>query len=131
MDVFYSIAIEVKNTLFYSVLPTLAYFKHEYLRSRAYKCLSLSSSSSLSDRFSNYSSIEILVLISWIPASKNFTFWKNNFLPFVESTSSSNFFAILRTLCSIRGLGIRRPHGKTFRGPSDLRPWNKEIWIRL
>ena len=44
--------------------------KHEYLRSRAYICLSLSSPSSQS--YSNYATIEILVLVSWIPASKNF-----------------------------------------------------------
>ena len=38
--------------------------KHEYLRSRASKCLSLSSS--FSHGYSTLSSIEILVLISWI-----------------------------------------------------------------
>ena len=44
--------------------------KHEYLRSCAYICLSLSSPSSgyLSIKSQ---SIEILVLTSWIPASKN------------------------------------------------------------
>ena len=58
--------------------PTF-HFKHEYLRSRAYKCLSLSSSSSdsyLSVKslrfFCILSFIEIIVLISWIPASENF-----------------------------------------------------------
>ena len=47
------------------------YFKHEYLRSRASTCMSLSSSvpGHLSIKSST---IEILVLISWIPASKNF-----------------------------------------------------------
>ena len=54
-------------------------FKHEYLRSRAYICLSLSSSSShLSSNFVLFiiflTSIEILVLSSWIPASKEFFF---------------------------------------------------------
>ena len=39
--------------------------KHEYLRSRASRCLSLSSSSS-GDHYSNLTTIEILVLISWI-----------------------------------------------------------------
>ena len=55
------------------------FFKHEYLRSRAYICLSLSSP--LSDRYPNFvlfiiflNSIEILVLTSWIPASKNFEY---------------------------------------------------------
>ena len=49
------------------------YFKHEYLRSRAYICLSLSSPSSSSGDISIKSwTIEILVLTSWIPASKNF-----------------------------------------------------------
>ena len=38
--------------------------KHEYLRSRASRCLSLSSSSS--DISSNMTNIEMLVLISWI-----------------------------------------------------------------
>ena len=51
--------------------------KHEYLRSRAYICLSLSSpcDSYLSVNLLRYSilnTIEILVLTSWIPASKNF-----------------------------------------------------------
>ena len=44
--------------------------KHEYLRSRAYICLSLSSSSG--DISIKSWAIEILVLTSWIPASKNF-----------------------------------------------------------
>ena len=44
--------------------------KHEYLRSRASSCVLLSSSvpGHLSIKLST---IEILVLISWIPASKN------------------------------------------------------------
>ena len=46
--------------------------KHEYLRSRAYICLSLSSSSSSGDISLKSWTIEILVLTSWIPASKNF-----------------------------------------------------------
>ena len=57
----------------------ITYVKHEYLRSRASKCLSLSSSSSslyLSVKSLIFlhilTSIEILVLISWIPASENF-----------------------------------------------------------
>ena len=41
-----------------------AKFLPEYLRSRAYRCLSLSSPSG--DRYSNLTTIEILVLISWI-----------------------------------------------------------------
>ena len=45
-------------------------FKHEYLRSRAYKCLSLSSPSG--DISIKSWTFEILVLTSWIPASKNF-----------------------------------------------------------
>ena len=45
-------------------------FKHEYLRSRAYICLSLSSSSG--DISIKLWTIEILVLTSWISASKNF-----------------------------------------------------------
>ena len=54
------------------------FVKHEYLRSRAYRCLSLwsSSSSHLSVKslrfFGILTFIEILVLISWIPASENF-----------------------------------------------------------
>ena len=48
-------------------------FKHEYLRSRAYICLSLSSpGSSFGDISIKSWTIEILVLTSWIPASKNF-----------------------------------------------------------
>ena len=50
---------------------TKYHFKHEYLRSRAYICLSLSSPLS-SHRCSNLTTIEILVLLSWIPASKEF-----------------------------------------------------------
>ena len=38
--------------------------KHEYLRSRASRCLSLSSSSG--DRYSNLTTIELIVLVSWI-----------------------------------------------------------------
>ena len=50
-------------------------FKHEYLRSRAYICLSLSSPSSSSWYLSIKSwTFEILVLTYWIPASKNFEF---------------------------------------------------------
>ena len=45
-------------------------FKHEYLRSRAYICLSLSSPSG--DLSIKSWTIEIHVLTSWIPASKNF-----------------------------------------------------------
>ena len=45
--------------------------KHEYLRSRAYICLSLSSPSG--DLSIRSWTIEIIVLTSWIPASKNFT----------------------------------------------------------
>ena len=60
-----------------------AKIKHEYLRSRASRCLSLWSSSS--DSYLSVKSlrffcilmfIEILVLISWIPASGNFVCWK-------------------------------------------------------
>ena len=46
------------------------FIKHEYLRSRAYICLSLSSPSG--DLSIKSWTIEILVLTSWIPASKNF-----------------------------------------------------------
>ena len=42
----------------------MKHIKHEYLRSRASRCLSLSSPSG--DRYSNLTTIEILVLISWI-----------------------------------------------------------------
>ena len=49
--------------------------KHKYLRSPASRCLSLSSSSYLSVKslrfFRILTFIEILMLISWIPASKN------------------------------------------------------------
>ena len=56
--------------------------KHEYLRSRASRCLSLLSASASSDSYlsiksltySTLNRIEILVLISWIPASENFSF---------------------------------------------------------
>ena len=60
-------------------LANIYLIKHEYLRSRAYICLSLSSPFSSSDRYPKFvlfinflSSIEILVLLSWIPASKEF-----------------------------------------------------------
>ena len=47
--------------------------KDEYLRSRAYICLSLSSPFPSSCDISSISYIiEILVLLSWIPASKEF-----------------------------------------------------------
>ena len=46
-------------------------FKHEYLRSRAYICLSLSSPSSSDISIKSWT-IEILMLKSWIPESKNF-----------------------------------------------------------
>ena len=49
------------------------FIKHEYLRSRAYICLSLSSPSG--DLSIKSWTIEILVLTSWIPASKNFRLW--------------------------------------------------------
>ena len=45
--------------------------KHEYLRSRAYIRLSLSSPFS-PDRYSKLTTIEILALLSWISASKEF-----------------------------------------------------------
>ena len=47
---------------FIFIFPKIV-FKHEYLRSRASKCLSLSS---FPNGYSNLSSIKILVLISWI-----------------------------------------------------------------
>ena len=52
------------------------HFKHEYLRSRAYICLLLSSPfpSSSCDISSILYIIEILVLLSWIPASKEFCY---------------------------------------------------------
>ena len=63
------------------VSSKISYFKHEYLRSRASRCLSLWSSSSSDSHLSVKSLrffcilkfIEMLVLISWIPASENFT----------------------------------------------------------
>ena len=64
------------QTPWYAVM--LKDFKHEYLRSRAYICLSLSSpflsylSVNSCSFLSMLSFIEILVLISWIPASKEF-----------------------------------------------------------
>ena len=64
------------NTSILSVFCSTAVcvFKHEYLQSRAFICLSLSSPpSSLSGYLSIKSwTIEILVLTSWISASKNF-----------------------------------------------------------
>ena len=57
------------DTLYLSIFDN---FKHEYLRSRAYIRLSLSSPSSSSDISSNLTYIEILVLLSWIPASMEF-----------------------------------------------------------
>ena len=53
----------IKIIQMFQALPTLT-IKHEYLRSRAYKCLSLSSP--LTDRYSKLIHIEILVLISWV-----------------------------------------------------------------
>ena len=49
----------------------ICYVKHEYLRSRAYICLSLSSPVPSHISIKSWT-IEILVLTSWIPASKNF-----------------------------------------------------------
>ena len=62
------------------VSSKISYFKREYLRSRASRCLSLWSSSSSDSHLSVKSLrffciltfIKILVLISWIPASENF-----------------------------------------------------------
>ena len=53
--------------------PRLGQIKHEYLRSRAYIRLSFSSPFSSPDRYSNLNTIKILVLLSWIPASKEFS----------------------------------------------------------
>ena len=66
--------------------------KHEYLRSRAYKWLSLSSSGDISIKSWT---IEILVLTSWIPASKNFyvkSICRN------DKSSKNAIFAILGAL---------------------------------
>ena len=64
------------NTSILSVFCSTAVcvFKHEYLRSRAFICLSLSSPPSSSSGYLSIKSwtIEILVLTSWISASKNF-----------------------------------------------------------
>ena len=49
-----------------SVKVNESHFKYEYLRSRASRYLSLSSSSSSSNGYSTLNTIEILVLISWI-----------------------------------------------------------------
>ena len=54
--------------------------KHEYLRSRAYICLSLSSPASPEDISIRSWTIEILVLTSWIPASKNFNLKRGTIL---------------------------------------------------
>ena len=62
-------------------------FKHEYLRSRAYKCLSLSSPSG--DISVKSWIIEILVLTSWIPASKNF-----------QQTTLENGCSVIGSICS-------------------------------
>ena len=67
--------IHTSNTHLRKSIPL---FKHEYLRSRAYIRLSLSSPSS-SDISSNLTTIEILVLLSWIPASKEFSYSKRTF----------------------------------------------------
>ena len=61
-------------------------FKHEYLRSRAYICLSLSSPLS-SHRYSNFTTIEILVLLSWITASKEFSSTKYLMLEKMQKTT--------------------------------------------
>ena len=54
-------------------------FKHEYLRSRASRCLSLSPSpSSSSDLSSNFTTIKILMLTSWIPEFENFDLLRLN-----------------------------------------------------
>ena len=80
------------------MLLLISYFKHEYLRSRADTCLSLSSPSSQS--YSNYATIEILLLVSWIPASKNFLFvsWWNfesSILNFRNPVRSLDFISIV------------------------------------
>ena len=72
--VVYRICTKLWNSKSFPQLTKPQKFKHEYLRSRASRCLSLSSSSSSSVISSNSTIIEILVLISWIPASKNFCF---------------------------------------------------------
>ena len=66
-------------------------FKHEYLRSRAYICLSLSSPSSHLLAICGLSRIKILVLLSWIPASKNFI----NLIYFVKSFLFFKLFLII------------------------------------
>ena len=53
-------------------MNTFRHIKHDYLRSRASTYVTLSSPSSWCDISINLSTIEIFVLISWIPASKNF-----------------------------------------------------------
>ena len=60
-----------KHYLFYLFSSQMEQFKHEYLRSRAYIRLSLSSPFS-HYRYSNLTTIEILVLLPWILASKEF-----------------------------------------------------------
>ena len=79
-------------------------FRHEYLRSRASRCLSLSSSSSCHS-YSTLTIIEILVLISWIlhpwilkhPSGctnlpKNIKFGKNS--PFAVINQRNSHFSL-------------------------------------
>ena len=83
-----------KHYLFYLFSSQMEQFKHEYLRSRAYIRLSLSSPFS-HYRYSNLTTIEILVLLSWIPASKEF-------LKKMISQFFSIFFVKIRLLAQSR-----------------------------
>ena len=82
-----------KSSQFNVFCPFLAFplkihlnIKHEYLR--AYICLSLSSPFPSCDISSILTTIEILVLTSWIPASKNFVLQNR----FILSTKNHDFW---------------------------------------